>query len=133
MTAVETFEEYSAPESPEDYHRRREEHRQKIDALYADFESTAWWWPWNAYNQAQVLGLIPPTKLDKFKDEITKYSENLVETVHTLDPAWRAVPDDPRQAKTADHMQIMSTLKKRLGELRTQRDDIVQHMAVIFQ
>jgi hypothetical protein len=133
MTALETFEEYSAPESPEDNHRRREEHRQKIDALYADFESTAWWWPWNAYNQARILRLIPPTKLDKFKDETVKYTDNLVETVHALDPVWKARLDDPQQAKTSDHKQMMSTAKKRLGELRTQRDDIVGHMAGIFQ
>src|SRR5262245_33649826 len=49
-TAWDTFEKYSAPESEEDYRRRREEHRHKIDSLYADFDSIAWWWPWNEYN-----------------------------------------------------------------------------------
>jgi hypothetical protein len=130
MTALETFEKYSAPESQEDYRRRREEHRHTIDALYADFDSIAWWWPWNAYNQARVLRLIPPTKLDEFKDDITKYTENLKQTTDTLGPAWQNLPDDPRQLQ---HEPVMPTLGKRLNELRTQRDDIVQHMAGLFQ
>jgi hypothetical protein len=133
ITALETFENYSAPESQQEYRRRREDLRHKIDALYADFDSIAWWWPWNAHNQAQVLRLIPPTKLGKFRGEITKYVENVIETLHTLDPAWKALPDDPRQAATGEHKPIMPTLGKRLGELRTQRDDIVQHMAGLFQ
>jgi hypothetical protein len=130
MTALDTFEKYSAPESQEDYRRRREEHRHKIDALYADFDSIAWWWPWNAYNQARVLRLIPPAKLDQFKDEIMKCTENLKATTDTLGPAWRDLPDDPRQAQ---HEPVMPTLRKRLDELRRQRDDIVQHMASLFQ
>jgi hypothetical protein len=130
MTALDTFEKYSAPESQEDYRRRREEQRHKIDALYADFDSIAWWWPWNAYNQARVLSLIPPTKLDQFKDEILKYTENLKATTDTLGPAWNDLPDDPRQIR---HEHVMATLGKRLEELRTQREDIVQHMAGLFQ
>jgi len=130
MTALDTFEEYSAPESQEDYRRRREDHRHKIDALYADFDSIAWWWPWNAYNQARVLRLIPPTKLDQFKDEIIKYTENLKTTTETLGPAWKDLPDDPRQLQREP---VMPTLVKKLDELRKQRDDIVQHMAGLFQ
>jgi len=133
MTALKTFEDYSTPESQEDYRRRREEHRQKIDALYADFESIAWWWPSNAYNQARILRLIPPSKLDKFQDETGKYVENLVETLRTLDPVWSALPDEPKSPQTAEHKTITPTLKKRLDELKTQRDEIVQHMAGLFQ
>jgi hypothetical protein len=131
VTALETFEKYSAPESQEDRRRRREELRHTIDALYAEFNSIAWWWPWNDYNQARVLRLIPPTKLNEFKDEITKYTENLTQTTDTLGPAWQDRPDDPRQAQP--HQLVMLTLGKRLDELRRQRDDIVEHMAGLFQ
>ena len=133
VTALETFEKYSAPESQEDRRRRREELRHTIDALYAEFNSIAWWWPWNDYNQARVLRLIPSSRLDKFQDETGKYVENLVETLHTLDPVWSALPDKPKSPQTADHKAITLTLKKRLDELKTQRDEIVQHMAGLFQ
>ena len=129
-TALETFEKYSAPESQEDHRRRREELRLKIDALYAEFDSTAWWWPWDEYNQARVLGLIPTTKLHKFEDEITKYTENLKQTTGALGQAWENRPDDPLQAQPE---LLMSTLHKSLGELKRQRDDIVQDMAGLFQ
>ena len=130
MTALETFEKYSAPESQEEYRRRREEHRHTIDTLYADFDSTAWWWTWNAYNQARVLHLISSTKLDQFKEEIIKYNENLKQTTEALGQAWMDLPDDPRQAQ---HQPVMPTLGKRLDELRRQRDDIVQRIAGLFQ
>src|SRR5215831_18348763 len=79
-TEFETFEGDSPSITPQqDYGKRRDELRQRIYTLYADFNSVAWWWTWNTYNQARILQLIPPTKIKQFYNYNLEYNDNLVQ------------------------------------------------------
>jgi hypothetical protein len=135
-TEFESFEKDSlSTASPEDYRKRRDELRQRIYPLYAEFNSVGWWWTWNAYNQARILRLIRPTPLEQMKAHIMKYDSNLQQTVHLLDGPWHAyLSDDPQELlPAAERKPVMPVVDKPFGALRQQRDTIVQDMASLFQ
>ena len=135
-TEFESFEKDSlSTASPEDYRKRRDELRQRIYPLYAEFNSVGWWWTWNAYNQARILRLIGPTALEQLKADIMKYDGNLQQTVHLLDEPWHAyLSDDPHVLLgAAERKPVMQVVDKPFGALRQQRDTIVQDMASLFQ
>ena len=135
-TEFESFEKDSlSTASPEDYRKRRDELRQRIYPLYAEFNSVGWWWTWNAYNQARILRLIGPTALEQLKADIMKYDSNLQQTVHLLDEPWHAyLSDDPHVLLgAAERKPVMQVVDKPFGALRQQRDTIVQDMASLFQ
>ena len=135
-TEFESFEKDSlSTASPEDYRKRRDELRQRIYPLYAEFNSVGWWWTWNAYNQARILRLIGPKALEQLKADIMKYDSNLKQTVHLLDEPWHAyLSDDPQVLLgAAERKPVMQVVDKPFGALRQQRDTIVQDMASLFQ
>jgi len=135
-TEFESFEKDSlSTASPEEYLKRRDELRERIYPLYADFNSVGWWWTWNAYNQARILRLIGPTALEQMKADIMKYDSNLQQTVHLLDGPWHAyLSDDPQELLPADQRKPeMPVIDKPFGALRQERDTIVQDMASLFQ
>ena len=135
-TEFESFEKDSlSTASPEDYRKRRDELRQRIYPLYAEFNSVGWWWTWNAYNQARILRLIGPKALEQLKADIMKYDSNLQQTVHLLDEPWHAyLSDDPQELiPAAERKPVMPAVDKPFGALRQQRDTIVQDMASLFQ
>ena len=135
-TEFESFEKDSlSTASPEDYRKRRDELRQRIYTLYAEFNSVGWWWTWNAYNQARILRLVGPTALEQFKADIMKYDSNLQQTVHLLDEPWHAyLSDDPQVLLgAAERKPVMQVVDKPFGALRQQRDTTVQDMASLFQ
>ena len=135
-TEFESFEKDSlSTASPEEYLKRRDELRQRVYALYADFNSTGWWWTWNAYNQARILRLIGPKALEQMKADIMKYDSNLQQTVHLLDEPWHMyLSEDPHVLlPAAERKPVMPAVDKPFGALRQQRDTIVQDMASLFQ
>ena len=135
-TEFESFEKDSlSTASQEEYLKRRDELRQRIYPLYAEFNSVGWWWTWNAYNQARILRLIGPTALEQLKADIMKYDSNLQQTVHLLDEPWHAyLSDDPHVLLgAAERKPVMQVVDKPFGALRQQRDTIVQDMASLFQ
>ena len=136
-TEFESFEKDSLSTiSPDDYRKRRDELRQRIYPLYADFNSIGWWWTWNAYNQARILRLLGPKALEQMKADIMKYDSNLQQTVHLLDGPWHAyLSDDPQvELLRADQRKpVMQAVDKPFGDLRQDRDTIVQDMASLFQ
>jgi len=135
-TEFESFEKDSlSTASPEDYRKRRDELRQRIYPLYAEFNSIGWWWTWNAYNQARILRLLGPKALEQLKADIMKYDSNLQQTVHLLDEPWHAyLSDDPQVLLgSAERKPVMPVVDKPFGALRQQRDTIVQDMASLFQ
>jgi hypothetical protein len=135
-TEFESFEKDSlSTASQEEYLKRRDELRQRIYTLYADFNSVGWWWTWNAYNQARILRLIGPKALEQMKADIMKYDSNLQQTVHLLDEPWHAyLSDDPRELlPAAERKPVMPAVDQPFGALRQQRDTIVQDMASLFQ
>ena len=135
-TEFESFEKDSlSTASPEDYRKRRDELRQRIYPLYAEFNSVGWWWTWNAYNQARILRLIGPKALEQLKADIMKYDSNLQQAVHLLDEPWHAyLSDDPQVLLgAAERKPVMQIVDKPFGALRQQRDTIVQDMASLFQ
>ncbi len=135
-TEFESFEKDSlSTASPEDYRKRRDELRQRIYPLYAEFNSVGWWWTWNAYNQARILRLIGPKALEQLKADIMKYDSNLKQAVHLLDEPWHAyLSDDPQVLLgAAERKPVMQVVDKPFGALRQQRDTIVQDMASLFQ
>jgi hypothetical protein len=135
-TEFEAFEKDSLSiASPEDYRKRRDELRQRIYTLYADFNGVGWWWTWNAYNQARILRLIGPTTLEQFKADIMKYDSNLQQTVHLLEEPWHTYLSDDPQAllRATERKPVMPVVDKPFGTLREQRDTIVQDMASLFQ
>ena len=135
-TEFESFEKDSlSTASQEEYLKRRDELRQRIYPLYADFNSVGWWWTWNVYNQARILRLLGPTALEQMKADILKYDSNLQQTVHLLDEPWHAyLSDDPQELlPAAERKPVMQIVDKPFGVLRQQRDTIVQDMARLFQ
>ena len=135
-TEFESFEKDSlSTASPEDYRKRRDELRQRIYPLYAEFNSVGWWWTWNAYNQARILRLIGPKALEQLKADIMKYDSNLQQAVQLLDEPWHAyLSDDPQVLLgAAERKPVMQVVDKPFGALRQQRDTIVQDMASLFQ
>ncbi len=135
-TEFESFEKDSlSTASPEDYRKRRDELRQRIYPLYAEFNSVGWWWTWNAYNQARILRLIGPKALEQLKADIMKYDSNLQQAVNLLDEPWHAyLSDDPQVLLgAAERKPVMQVVDKPFGALRQQRDTIVQDMASLFQ
>ena len=135
-TEFESFEKDSlSTASPEDYRKRRDELRQRIYPLYAEFNSVGWWWTWNAYNQARILRLIGPKALEQLKADIMKYDSNLQQAVHLLDEPWHTYLSDDSQVllRPAERKFVMQVVDKPFGALRQQRDTIVQDMASLFQ
>jgi hypothetical protein len=135
-TEFESFEKDSlSTASQEDYRKRRDELRQRIYTLYAEFNSVGWWWTWNAYNQARILRLIRPPALERFRADIMKYDTNLQQTVHLLSEPWHTyLSDDPQVLlPAAARKPLMPVADKPLGQLKEQRDTIVQDMAALFQ
>jgi hypothetical protein len=130
-TAFESFEAHSLSSSPPVYKERCKELEQTIFKLYGDFDSIAWWWPWNIYYQARLLRLIPKDRLDEFTRHIDAYKENVSQTAKILGQPWDAyLTGDPTPSSKPP---IMQGLVKQLSDLQTQRDDLALKMAAEFQ
>jgi len=133
-TAFESFEKDALPvEQQDEFLRRREDLRKRVYELYSDFDSTGWWWARNIYDQAQILHLIPPARLDKMNENMGQYNNNLVETAHTIDIPWQAYLGTDTITHGPGAKEIMPSLDKRLRNLQQQRDQIAGNMAALFQ
>ena len=133
-TAFEGFEKDSLPiEQQDEFLQRREDLRKRVYELYAEFDSTAWWWPRNIYDQARILHLISPARLDKLNEHIGKYNSNLVETAHAIDVPWHAYLGTDAVTHGPGAKEIMPPLGKRLRNLQQQRSEIAGNMAALFQ
>ena len=133
-TAFEGFEKDALSiEQQDEFFRRREDLRKRVYDLYSDFDSTAWWWARNIYDQAHILHLISPARLDKLNEYIGQYNNNLVETAHTIDVPWQAYLGTDAIAHGPGTKEIMPSLDKRLRNLQQQRSEIAGNMAALFQ
>jgi len=133
-TAFEGFEKDALSiEQQDEFVRRREDLRKRVYDLYSDFDSTAWWWPRNIYDQAQILHLITPARLDKLNGYIGQYNANLVETAHTIDVPWKAYLGTDAITHGPGAREIMPSLDKRLRDLQQHRGEIARNMAALFE
>jgi hypothetical protein len=133
-TAFEGFEKDSLSiEQQDEFLRRREELRKRVYDLYSEFDSTAWWWARNIYDQAHILHLISPARLDKLNEYIGQYNSNLVETAHAIDIPWHAYLGTDAVMHGPSAKEIMPSLDKRLRDLQQQRSEIAGNMAALFQ
>ena len=133
-TAFESFEKDALPvEQQDEFLRRREDLSKRVYELYSDFDSTGWWWARNIYDQAHILHLIPPARLDKMNENMGQYNNNLVETAHTIDIPWQAYLGTDTITHGPGAKEIMPSLDKRLRNLQQQRDQIAGNMAALFQ
>jgi len=120
-TAFEGFEKDSLPiEQQDEFLRRREDLRNRVYELYAEFDSTAWWWARNIYDQARILHLISPARLDKLNEHIGQYNNNLVETAHAIDIPWHAYLGTNAVTHGSGAKEIMPSLNKQLRNLQQQ-------------
>jgi hypothetical protein len=130
-TAFESFEVHALPSSPSIYKERWKELEETTSKLYGDFDSMAWWWPWNIYYQARLLELVPKERLPEFERLILKYNENLVQTAQLMGKPWDAyLTGDPNPA---GKKPIMEGLDKQLRSLQQERNDLTVKMASQFQ
>ena len=133
-TAFESFEKDALPvEQQDEFLRRREDLSKRVYELYSDFDSTGWWWARNIYDQAHILHLIPPARLDKMNENMGQYNNNLVETAHTIDIPWQAYLGTDTITHGPGAKEIMPSLDKRLRNFQQQRDQIAGNMAALFQ
>lgn len=133
-TAFESFEKDAlSVEQQDEFVRRREDLRKRVYELYSDFDSSGWWWARNIYDQAHILHLIPPARLDKMNEYMGQYNNNLVETAHTIDIPWQAYLGTDTITHGPGAREIMPSLDKRLRNLQQQRDEIAGNMAALFQ
>lgn len=133
-TAFESFEKDAlSVEQQDEFFRRREDLRKRVYELYSDFDSSGWWWARNIYDQAHILHLIPPARLDKMNGYMGQYNNNLVETAHTIDIPWQAYLGTDTITHGPGAKEIMPSLDKRLRNLQQQRDEIAGNMAALFQ
>jgi hypothetical protein len=134
-TEFETFEGDSPSTIPlEDYSKRRDELQRRIYPLYADFNSVGWWWTWNTYNQARILHLISPGKLEQLANYNSTYNDNLIQTVRLLHEPWHTyLSDDQKVRQDTDKKPMMEELRKSLDDLRQKRDVLTQNMASLYQ
>src|SRR5205085_12513334 len=133
-TAFEGFEKDSLSiEQQDEFLRRREDLRKRVYELYSDFDSTAWWWPRNIYDQAHILHVISPARLDKLNEYIGRYNSNLVETAHAIDIPWHAYLATDAVTHGRGAKEIMPSLDKGLRTLQQQRSEIAGNMAALFE
>jgi len=133
-TAFEGFEKDSLLiEQQDEFLRRRENLRNRVYELYAELDSTAWWWARNIYDQARILHLISPARLDKLNEHIGQYNNNLVETAHAIDIPWHAYLGTNAVTHGSGAKEIMPSLNKQLRNLQQQRSEIAGNMAALFQ
>lgn len=133
-TAFEGFEKDALSiEQQDEFLQRREDLRKRVYDLYSEFDSTGWWWARNIYDQARILHLISPARLDKLNEYIGQYNNNLVETAHTIDIPWQAYLGTDAITHGPGAKEIMPSLGKRLGDLQQQRGEIAGNMAALFQ
>jgi hypothetical protein len=130
-TAYESFEVHAVPSTPPIYKDRCKELDATISKLYGDFDSTAWWWPWNIYYQARLLKLIKEDHLNEFARDIDAYSKNLVQTTQLLGRPWNEyLTGDPNPV---GKKPVMDEIRKQLGDLQRERDDLAVKMAAELQ
>jgi len=133
-TAFEGFEKDALSiEQEDEFFRRREDLRKRVYDLYSEFDSTAWWWARNIYDQAHILHLISSARLDKLNEYIGQYNSNLVETAHAIDIPWHAYLGTNAVTHGPGAKEIMPSLDKRLRNLQQQRSEIAGNMAALFQ
>ena len=133
-TAFEGFEKDALSiEQQDEFLRRREDLRKRVYDLYSDFDSTAWWWPRNIYDQAHIFHLISPARLAKLNEYMGQYNTNLVETAHAIDIPWKAYLGTDAITHGPGAKEIMPSLDKRLRNLQQQRGEIAGNMAALFQ
>jgi len=133
-TAFEGFEKDALSiEQEDEFFRRREDLRKRVYDLYSEFDSTAWWWARNIYDQAHILHLISSARLDKLNEYIGQYNSNLVETAHAIDVPWHAYLGTNAVTHGPGAKEIMPSLDKRLRNLQQQRSEIAGNMAALFQ
>ena len=133
-TAFEGFEKDALSiEQQDEFLRQREDLRKRVHELYSEFDSTGWWWARNIYDQAHILHLISPARLDKLNEYIKQYNSNLVETAHAIDIPWHAYLGTNAVTHGPGAKEIMPSLDKRLRNLQQQRGEIAGNMAALFQ
>jgi len=130
-TAFESFEEHALPSSPRIYEERWKDLEHETLKLYGDFDSVAWWWPWNIYYQARHLRLVPECRFKEFAASIEAYNKNLEKTGKLIGKPWDLyLTGDP---KTAGKTPIMGTLDKEFRDLQDERNRLTVEMAGYFQ
>jgi len=85
------------------------------------------------YDQARILHLISPARLDKLNEHIGQYNNNLVETAHAIDIPWHAYLGTNAVTHGSGAKEIMPSLNKQLRNLQQQRSEIAGNMAALFQ
>src|SRR5260370_20408195 len=129
-TAFEGFEKDSLLiEQQDEFLRRRENLRKRVYELYAEFDSTAWWWARNIYDQARILHLISPPRLHTLYEHNAHTNHHLLVTSHAIDIPWHAYLGTNAVTHGSGANEIMPSLNKQLRNLQQQRSEISGHMA----
>lgn len=130
-TAFEIFERHSLSTTGAEYADRSKELRDTIFKTYGEFDSIAWWWPWNSYYQGLLLHTLPDERQNKFKQAVEAYMANLTKTAALLGPPWDQYLSgnpDPTGKKP-----VMDPIGPEMQKLERERNDLAYTMAKQFQ
>ncbi len=130
-TAFQIFERHSLSTTGAEYADRSKELRKTIFETYGEFDSTAWWWPWNIYYQGILLHTLPDERQEKFKHAVEAYMANLTKTAELLGPPWdQYLSGNP---DPAGKKPVMDPIDPEMRKLEKERNDLAYTMAKQFQ
>lgn len=116
-----SFVEYESVEDP----AARAALRQRIRALWADFDRKAWWWHWSALQEAQVLRLLDEREARAMRAAVDSYQANLVSTAEALNPLSALLLSEQSRPRADLAASALVEFNNRARALQQERTTIV--------
>jgi hypothetical protein len=105
--------------------------RETIFKIHGEFDTIAWWWPWNVYYQGLLLHTLPEERQDKFKQAVEAYIANVTKTTQLLGAPWdQYLSGNP---DPTGKTPVMDKIDQEMRRLEKERHDLAYAMAKQFQ
>ena len=107
--------------------------RDDMNKLYADFEKVGWWWYGSLNDEAVILEIVAPDGLDKLRNDVKAYRENIIQTVAAFNDFWhKCLSKEYDFEENGIVTQIQTKMNERLNQLANERVILVSNLVNDF-
>ena len=106
----------------------REALRDKVYALYQDFDRDAWWWHWQVLEEVKVLKLVDDARFPELDRAVHDYHDALLASTRPLDRYWDELIRRPELVSEIEGAKTLSEVGPQLVQLGERRRESIRQM-----
>lgn len=125
LVALSLFHKYSTPEY---VHEEQKELRKNSKDLYQRFNTDAWSWHWNLYEEAKIWNLLPKSDDLYITKVLMRYTHNWRTVMNKLSNFWDACLNPNYRCRDPKVTNLMNETRQEYNISFAARDSVIRYI-----